>query len=327
MEITQNCIINGMPENVYHNDPTPKAKEGFAEYTSLSSTVATAIVEETEIEARAKINRFNPKTEEDEKSDSVNLGSIVHDKVLLGGSGRNVYEIVPFDSFRTNDAKARRDDLISRGIIPLAQNEKTEALVLSINTMEQRLHEQMAEHLDYPNVMASGAGEQSGFYYDEKLGIWKRARFDWLDEVYQDIVWDYKTTALSFDQWINQELWKTKYIQAPHYTDVLGGIKGEQVKFGFIVQRTVEPYLAEIVVIDQSFIEDVRSRYDVAQKRFVNCLKTGEWRGASRHTKHAFPPAWILNRWESDKLNDELVAQMEADKANSQVNPDVTMAG
>ncbi len=314
MQVTENAIINGMPEDVYHNDPTPMGKEGFAEYTSLSSSVALALVEETELEARMKINRFNPREKEEANSDAVNLGSIVHDKILLGDAGKPPYEVVPFDSFRTKDAKMVRDDLIARGIIPLAQNEKTEELIKNVNVMEQRLHEQLAEHLEYPNVMQKGAGEQSGFYLDEKLGIWKRARFDWLDDLYPDIVWDYKTTALSADKWINQELWKQKYIQAPHYTDVLSGIRQKRCQFGFVLQRTVEPFLVEIVVIDDSYMEEVRKRYDVSQRRFQNCLKTGVWRGASPYTIHACPPSWILNKWEMDELNEEQRAKISSEQ-------------
>lgn len=314
MQITENCIINGMPEDAYHADPTPTEREGFAEYTSLSSSVALAIVEETELEARMKINRFNPKEKEEANSDAVNLGSIVHDKVLLGDAGKPPFEVVPFDSFRTKDAQAVRDDLIARGIIPLAQNKKTEELLSGISVMEQRLREQLAAHIDYPNLMEKGAGEQSGFYLDEKLGIWKRARFDWLDDLYPDIVWDYKTTSLTADKWINQELWKEKYIQCPHYTDVLSGIRQKKCKFGFVLQRTVEPFLVEIVVIDESYMEEVRKRYDLAQRRFANCLKTGIWRGASPYTIHACPPPWILNRWEMDELNEESEARRKADE-------------
>lgn len=323
MKIEQNCIINGMPEDVYHNDPTPLQAEGFKEYTSLSSSVALAVIEQTEIEARMKINRFNPREKEEANSDAVNLGSIVHDKVLLGNAGKAPFEVVPFDSFKSKDAQAVRDDLIARGIIPLAQNEKTESLLKSIDVMENRLHEQLAEHLDYPNLMADGAGEQSGFYFDEKLGIWKRARFDWLDNHYSDIVWDYKTTSLTAGKWINQELWKEKYIQCPHYTDVLSGVRQTPCKFGFILQRTVEPFLVEIVVIDESYIQEVRGRYDLAQRKFTNCLKTGVWNGASRYTIHACPPPWILNRWEMDELNAENEARRIADEksAGDQTDP------
>lgn len=314
MQITQNCIINGMPEDVYHNDPTPMQAEGFKRYTSLSSSVGKVIVEESEVEAFLNINRFNPKQKQEENSDAVNLGSIVHDKVLLGGANKAVFEVIPFKDFRTDAAKLRRDDLIARGIIPLAQNEKTEELLKSIKTMEQRLHEQLAAHIDFPNVLENGAGEQSGFYLDQKLGIWKRARFDWLDDKYPDIVWDYKTTGLTADKWINQELWKEKYIQCPHYADVLSGIRGTPCKFGFILQRTVEPYLAYVVVIDNSYMEEVRNRYDLAQRRFVNCLKTDVWRGATPYTIHACPPPWVLNRWELDQLNDENEARRLEDE-------------
>lgn len=329
MEITQNCIINAMPENDYHNDPTPLEAEGFAEYTSLSSSVALAVVEETEIEARGKVNRFNPKTEEKASTDAMNLGSMVHDRVLLGETGKRLYEIVPFKDFRTDAAKARRDDLIARGIIPLAQNKKTDDLIESLSAMERRLHEQLAEHIDYPGLMKDGKGEQSGFYFDENLGIWKRARFDWLDEKYQDIVWDYKTTALSLKKWINQELWKEKYIQAPHYASVLSGITGRPCKFGFVVQRTVEPYLLEIVVIDDSFMEDVSNRYKLAEKKFAKCLRSGAWEGASKYTIHSCPPPWILGDWEADTLNEKLKDQRDEDEQKEPEAPpaDVRMAG
>ena len=323
MKIEQNCIINGMPEDVYHKDPTPTQAEGFKRYTSFSSSVGKAIVEETEIEAFMKIERFNPKKKADEVSDSdaVNLGSIMHDKVLLGGS-KVVFEVVPFKDFRTKDARERKEDLISRGIVPLAQNEKTEDLLKGIKTMEQRLHEQLAAHRDFPSVMEKGKGEQSGFYFDEKLGIWKRARFDWLDEKYPDIVWDYKTTALTAERWVNQELWKEKYIQCPHYASVLSGINGAPAKFGFILQRTVEPYLVYIIVIDESFMEAVRDRYDQSVRRFVSCLKTDVWRGAPPYTIHACPPPWILNRWEEAALNDEYEARRIADEQKPEPEQD-----
>lgn len=317
MKIDKNCIVNGMPEDVYHNDPTPERADGFAEYTSLSSTVALAMIEETEIEARMKINRFYPDKVKESSSTAVNLGSIMHDKVLLGGDGKKIFEVIPYGDFRTKEAKMVRDDLISRGIIPLANNSKTEELIKNIRVMEQRLHEQLDNHIDFPNVMQSGVGEQSGFYYDEELGIWLRARFDWLDDKYSDIVWDYKTTSLSSEQWVNQELWKSKYIQCPHYIEVLSGIRKEKCKFAFVLQRTVEPFLAEIVVIDELFMIEVRKRYDIAKRKFANCLKTGVWRGASPYTIHSSPPAWIMGKWEAEELNYELTKERDEDNKDS----------
>lgn len=311
MTVTTNCIIDGMDNDVYHSDPTPLKSDAFKEYTSLSSGVALAIIEKTEKEARREIRRFNPDKKQKANSDAVNLGSILHDKVLLGDKGNPPFEVVPFGDFKTKAAQNARDDLIDRGVIPLAQNKKTEALLSNIDIMEQRLHEQLARHKDFPGVMQKGVGEQSGFYFDETLGIWNRARFDWLDDVYPGIVWDYKTTALPVDKWINQQLWSEKYIQCPHYMDVFSGVTGEKCKFAFVVQQTVDPFFVQIVVIDESFMGEVRKRYDIAKNRFVNCLRTGIWRGVSPYTIHACPPPWVLNRWEMDELNEDTVSKIE----------------
>jgi len=326
MEITENAIVDGMPESVYHNDPTPLAMDGFAEYTSLSSTVGLAIVEKTEIEARMKINRFNPDLVS-KSTKSMDLGSIIHDKVLLGGKTKNLYEVVPFTDFRTKDAKQRRDDLISRDIIPLADNQKTKDMLSNVTTMETRLREQLSEHKEFSGLMEKGEGEQSAFYFDEKLGIWKRARIDWLDQKYPDIIWDYKTTALDIKQWINTELWKQKYIQAPHYMNVFNGIKKTKAKFGFIVQSTNAPFNIEVVVIDETFLEEVVKRYDLAQTKFANCLKTGVWKGTSGYTIHATPPPWILQSWDIDQLTEDNEKRMNEQHQEPEDNSELLQAG
>lgn len=325
MQITKDCIINGMPEDVYHNDPTPLTAEGFKEYTSLSSSVALAMVEQTEIEARGKINRFTNQAaeesgeEEDEKEEtfSVKLGTMAHDQVLKAGTGKTIYQILPYDAFRKDEAKAARDDLLSRGIIPLANNKKTTKLISSLKMMEERLHEQLAAHEDFPGLMQKGKGEQSGFCFDKKLGIWKRARFDWLDDTYPDVVWDYKTTALPINKWINNELWKDKYIQAPHYQSVHSQITGLKSRFGFIVQMTKKPFLVYVIVIDESCADEVNARYETAQKKFVQCLKTGVWRGAPGCAIHAYPPTWILSNWENDNMIADAVAERDKNAAKA----------
>jgi hypothetical protein len=324
MKITTNCIIKGMPEKVYHSDPTPEKADGFKRYTSLSSTVAKTMAEQTELQAFAEISRFNLDKKPKASSDAVDLGSIMHDKVLLVGQRERLYEIVPFDDFKKHDARRIRDDLISRDIIPLADNEKTEELLKSLSVMDQRLREQLAQNKDFPNVMEKGMGEQSGFYFDEKLGIWKRARFDWLDDTYPDIVWDYKTTSKSVQDWIKQDLWKDRYIQCPHYMDVLSGISGKPCKFAFVVQQTVEPYLAHIVVIDEGYMDLVRNRYDYAQKLFVNCLKTDIWHGAPPYTIHSCPPPWVTNRWEEDELSQEAIQRRTKEEQRQSTPHDKT---
>lgn len=310
MQITQNCIINGMPESVYHADPTPEL-EGFKESTSLSSSVLNELMEKTEAQARLKVDRFNPECDK-KSSDAMDFGDIAHDYVLLEGK-RAIFEIVPFKDFRTDDAKARRDDLLSRNIIPLADNEKTRAMLESVKTMKARLFEQIAEHREWNCILQKGMPEQSGFAFDDL--IWNRARFDWIDETHENLIVDYKTTGLDFHSWEKRELWSGKYFQDVHYRRVLDLINGKdkpKARFIYVVQQTSEPYLMQIFEIDKSYHDTIEQRYLLGRQRFVNCLKTGIWRGVPPYTAHCTPPSWVEQKWEMDALNEQFMAEREA---------------
>lgn len=308
MLITKNCIINGMPEEVYHNDPTPLI-DGFKDCTSLSSSTISDIVEMTEIETRMGINRLNPPRQR-ETTDASDLGNIAHDFVLLGGE--NKFEVAPVDAWRTNDAKAMKKDIISRGKIPL--NLSTQSILEDVRNMKERLHQQIAEHDDWSGILQKGRAEQSGFAFDGE--IWNRGRFDWLDDQpqYENLIVDYKTTGIDFANWERNELWKTKFYQAHHYRRLLDMIRNPDsapARFIYLVQQVSAPYLIRIYEIDKSYEDEVNDRYMRGRARFVNCIKTGIWRGETKKTIHSCPPPWILTKWELDAV----IAKEEAEQA------------
>lgn len=329
MRIDKNCVINGMPEDVYHSDPT-EALEGFKDCTSLSSSTISDLVEMTEIEARMGINRLNPSMKKKASSESMDIGNIAHDFVLLGGESK--FEVAPYDAWRSNDAKAAKADIISRGLIPL--NLSTQSILEDVRNMKARLHEQIAEHKDYPGILQNGAAEQSGFAFDGE--IWNRARFDWLDHQpqYENLIVDYKTTGIDFDQWEKNELWKTKFYQEHHYKRVLDMIRNPDTapaRFIYVVQQVTEPYLVQIFEIDRSYSDEVAERYMRGRARFINCIKTGIWRGTTKYTRHSCPPPWILTKWETDKVIYDECAEREKEEAAGNAapskEPEHTMAG
>lgn len=326
MKVTANCIINGMPEEIYHNDPTP-ALEGFKDCTSLSSSTISDLVEMTEIEARMGIKRLNPPKDKKESTDASDLGNIAHDFILCGGESK--FEVAPFDAWRSNDAKAVKADIINRGKIPL--NLSTQGILEDVRKMKERLHEQIAEHKDYPGILQKGVAEQSGFAFDGD--IWNRARFDWLDHSpqYENLIVDYKTTGIDFANWEKNELWKTKFYQEHHYKRVLNLIRNPDsapARFIYLVQQVSEPYLIRIFEIDKSYEDEVAERYMRGRERFINCIKTGVWRGGLKNTVHSCPPPWILTKWETDKvMADEQERLDKAAAAKPQAEPEVRMAG
>lgn len=319
MLITKNCIINGMPEDVYHNDPT-EALPGFKDCTSLSSSTLCDLVEMTEIEARMGINRLNP-PRKSETTDASDLGNIAHDFVLLGGEDK--FEVAPVDAWRSNDAKAMKADIINRGKIPL--NLSTQSILQDVRNMKDRLHEQVAEHKDYPSIMQKGAAEQSGFAFDGE--IWNRGRFDWLEGLpqYENLIVDYKTTGIEFDNWEKNELWKTKFYQEHHYKRLLNMIRNPDsahARFIYLVQQVSAPYLIRIYEIDKSYEDEIAKRYEGGRTRFINCTKTGIWRGESPYTHHSCPPPWVRKRWEEQELNAHVVTEIKESEIKS-----VRMAG
>lgn len=322
MKITENCIVNNMPEDVYHNDPTP-ALEGFKDSCALSSSVARAIVEETEVEARQKIDRLNPQKERDSKSSAMELGNLAHDHILLGGE--SLYEIAPFDAWRSNDAKAAKADIESRGKIAL--NTNTAKIIDDVKAMETALKKHIAEHKDWPDLFSGGGqAEQSGFAFDGT--IWNRARFDWIPSAYENVIVDYKTTGKSFEQWEKNELWGGYFYQEHHYRrvwDMISDAGAEPSQFLFVVQQTFEPYLVDIFMIDDGWRDAVTGRYERAYQKFVNCTKTGIWRGRSPYTKHSYPPAWVEQRWEHDVLQDDIEKKLLEDEQGGD-KPDEIMA-
>lgn len=326
MIITENCLINGMPETLYHSDPTP-VLDGFAHSSSISSSNLITLIEKSEAEAftdNARLNPPRPEADEEKKdTQTIDKGTIAHDFILRGARG--TYEILPYKDFRTKEAQEARDSCIARGLIAL--NTTTEARVLgAVRDMESALRKQLSTHQEWPGLMTKGKAEQSAFVLDGN--VWLRARFDWLEETYPDVVVDYKTTGLSFDSWEKNQLWGSdgaKYIQKCHYKRVYQLLMGRPCKFIFVVQQTFAPYLVKLFVIDESIMEETVNRYDQGRMRYINCLKTGIWRGHPPYTHHSYPPAWVAQRWEADALNEEWLARKAQEEA--QAAKSVIMAG
>lgn len=300
MKITENCIINNMPENVYHGDPTPELV-GFAESTSASSSTLRELLEDTPQVARAGIRRLNKEKPHSRQTTSVEKGDIAHDYILLNQLSK--FEIAPFDDWRKDAAKEQRDDIIARGKIPL--NLSTQSVIDDAKAMKDALFKKLSEPgCDFPLLFRDGAAEQSAFAFDGQ--IWNRARIDWLDKTYDNLPVDYKTTALSFDKWIKYELWDKYIYQALHYVRVLNMIhERNDDRFLFVVQQSVEPYDVAFVMIDKTYHAEAQRQYDIARVRFIECTKTGIWPGVPAKTIHACPPPWKLADWELRDLDEK----------------------
>lgn len=315
MEITQNCIINGMPDNLYHKDPCPQP--------SLSSSMASALLTMTEEEAMLESQRLNPNWKDKKSSAAMDFGTLGHEYILMGES--KTFEVVPYADFRTNDAKAVRDNILSRGLIPLSKDME-EKWVGKLKEMKKALRAQLDRHEDYPGLLLNGKAEQSVFVKDGN--IWLRSRPDWLDDKYPNVIFDYKITGLSFDKWEKNTLWaieEGRCIQNPHYCRTMEILTGEPWKFVWVVQQDEAPHHIRLIEMDVTYLEEVQQRYAMARQRFENCLKTGVWRGQVPKTFHSYPPKWVLDQWEIDRIVHEQEMKQQAQDAT--IPDNLLMAG
>ncbi len=302
-----------MEDDDYHADPCIEP--------SLSSTFANDILESTEIEAMLNQRRLNPEYE-DKKSDAMDLGTMAHELILQGKLDAFVV-CDEFDAWRSDAAKAKKKEIEDAGKIAL--NSNTKSILDDVKAMKNRLYEQLKDHQEYSSILQVGRPEQCGF---AKVGnIWQRAKFDWIDETIPDLIVDYKTTGLSFDQWEKNQLWDGKYLQNPHYRRTYDAITGKKSKFIFVVQRTKAPFLVKIFALDDSYSENIEMRYEMARRRFEHCLKSGQWRGEPPYTAHSYPPPWVMQKWDFDVLSEEAEKSAAAQKQETIDPADALMAG
>lgn len=291
-----------MTDDEYHSDPCIEP--------SLSSTMANQILEDTEIEAMLNQRRLNP-SYEDGKSDAMDLGTMAHEYVLQGKL-ENFVICDEFYNWKKDAAKEKKAEIEAQGKIAL--NASTKSILDNVKDMKIALHNQLSKHQEFPLLFQKGRPEQAAFAKDGD--IWLRAKLDWLDSNYPDLIVDYKTTGLSFKQWEKNELWGGKYIQNPHYRRTYDLITGKKSTFIFVVQRTKAPFLIKIFVLDKSYEENIEARYLCARQRFANCVRTGEWRGEPHYTVHSCPPPWVIQQWDIDTLDDEAIETRKNETQN-----------
>lgn len=310
MLITENCIIDNMPYDVYHSDPTPDL-DGFAQSASLSSSMAAELLEKPENEALLSSIRLCAASHAKKKTKATDFGNIAHDYILKGGSS-GVFEVVPYDSFRTNDAKAMRDDVERRGLIALSMND-ADKYKTSLDKMLASLRTFFDQPGDYQGLFQSGKAERAVFVKDGD--IWLRSLMDWTDDKYPDVIFDFKTTGLSFSGWEREQWTTSRMIQSLHYKRVMEVLTGRPHKFVYVVQQTMEPFNVMIVEIDKEYDEILGERYAIAREKFTRCIRTGEWPGITPVVHHSTMPTYIMQKWEAEIAAHKFAEQMRLAKA------------
>lgn len=270
-------LYDDISDEDYHRDP------------ALSASGAKRLLPPS-CPARFKWERDNGRPNKRE----YDVGSAAHAAVL--GTGWPLV-VVDAPDWRTKAAKEKRDEAYANGHVPILASEKANVDAMAAALLK---HPRAAALLDPDH----GKPEVSAFWHDERHGIDRRARFDWLPNTDGGrlLVPDYKTTNSAEPFRFAKSIFDFKYdLQAVFYTDALHALEvAEDVVFTFIAQETTPPYLITVHELDEVALRLGRERVDRACALFAECTATDTWPGYSDEVELVTPPIWLTDEYGLD---------------------------
>ncbi|MER6534370.1 PD-(D/E)XK nuclease-like domain-containing protein [Streptomyces sp900105755] len=241
------------------------AESYHADRTSISSSGLRALLAPG-CPAQFKYDRDNPQPPKRE----FDLGHAAHKLVL--GIGEEL-EPLDFDTYLTKAAKQARDEAREAGAVPLLTHEweQVQAMAAAI-----RQHP-VAGPLFTPGT---GRAELSLFWTDRETGVRCRVRPDWLKEMPGLALGvDYKTIRSADPETVSRAIRDHSYHQQDAlYTDGIWAVLDpEDVRFIFVFQSKIPPYLITVRELADQDRDIGRARNQRALRLYKDCESTGIW--------------------------------------------------
>lgn len=265
--IDQPGVYDGMSDATYHLDPVPAGSLSSSGAKRLLPPNCPARFRHEQLHGRAPKRAFD-------------LGHVAHQKAL--GVGAEIV-VVDAENWQTKAAREKRDEAYAAGNVPILAREDAEADAMAAAI---RQHPVAAALLN----PTAGKPEQSAFWVDDRTGIWRRARFDFLRP---DEVVDLKTCDSADEESIQKAIHRYRYHQqASFYLDAVRdlGLSADPA-FIFIFVEKAAPYLIHVVQLDGPSLAKGDELNRRAIDVYAECSRTGRWPGyASDITTISLPP-------------------------------------
>jgi hypothetical protein len=260
-----------IPSDDYH------ARDGF------SSSLAKLLIERSPAHAKAEYRK--PATKE------MDRGSVVHRLVL--GAGKD-FEVLHFDSFRTNAAKDARDKARAAGKVPILEEAFAEANVIAESVRVQLLER---------GITLDGESEIAIEWHEDSAHgpVLCRCMLDhlWLGD---GRILDLKITGNAAPNAVERNAESMGYaIQEAAYRRALvalePGLAG-RVDFLFAFAEAEQPYAMNIARGDGMFREIGERRWLRAVETWARCMAEDNWPAYGAGVNPLSPPPWALAKEE-----------------------------
>lgn len=225
-------------------------------------------------------------------SEAMQLGTLVHDAIELGGSISSRVVVVPdftaahghYNSAPHKAAKAAW--LAAQGnkvVVSQADYDKVRWMVDSI-----------ASHPD-AQALLKGADirESSGYWRDAETGIRCRFRPDVLSTRLMALT-DIKTTRDASYEEFSKSCWNFRYdIQMAMYGEGVSKVVGKPVQFHTIIAvESVKPFVTAVYTCDDAMIARGMRDFRRGLERLRTCIFSEEWPGYHTSIQNLSLPRW-----------------------------------
>lgn len=311
MNIDRPGIYRDFPEADYFADPCPQP--------SLTQSIAKVLIDQSELHARFQHPKLAPssETDEPEKYDAAKaIGNAVH--AVMIGRGREI-AVAPFDSWRTDKAKAFREKTETAGKLVvlekhmLVAHEMTLAAKLQINNVA-------AVEPALLDAFVNGAGEVVAVA--EVDGIWLRTLIDWMAS--PTVLFDFKSTGRSvaphaIPYLMAEAGWPVQAAMQERILDLIEPDTAGRRRFFFIAQENYKPYALTVHELTEAVLTTGRDMLGHAEKLWRNAMKTSTWRGYAPVVHQPQFPGWRETEWYERRSTHEAVERA--------IDPKLLMAG
>lgn len=273
-------------EREYFSDPCDRP--------SLSASVANVLVTKSPLHAWC----VHPKLGKQEEAEAEDTKAMIEGKVihrLILGKGEEIV-VCPFNDFRSNAARAMRDEAVLNEKVPVIEHRMAE-LSAAADLISAKL-------ASYGYVFD---GESEVAYEWEEDGergpVLCRGRMDHvrLGDDFVDI-YDLKKIVSADPLTISRHLYDYAYeIQHRAYTSCMAKLRPDapetKIRMTFLFMEVEPPYAVTDVVLPESFLEIGRLRWDRAVLLWERCLRTNCWpEYRSDRPLHVEPQPYVLTR-------------------------------
>ncbi len=290
-----------IPEKAYHGG-------GLCPAPPLSSSIAKVLVNQSPGHAWWEHPDLNKSKalEVEQSTKTQGTGTAVHKLIL--GKGRPL-KVLNFDDYRTNAAKAARDNAIADGATPLLGKEMDKAEEIA-EAAKRRIADTSIAHLIGAE---KGDAEVTGVW-QEANGIWCKMRIDWLPFAAREpghiTVIDIKTTGQSAkaEEWSRTMFEFGGDIQDALYRRGLKALlpDARKIDFVFVVIEQTAPYAVQLCRSSGETKDIAETQVALAIETWGACLKRGtnleNWPFYEGEIASIDPPVWRAMAAEQNRL-------------------------